>query len=122
MKLVTRVASAVLLGIPGLSLFAYAANELIASRGSLSTRAVALLAFLGGAILALIGFGKIRQPLYAACYLPIPFLLVWTIELEQMGSWLHWLTGPAIGLWPVLIYTLCERYYERMASLDENDA
>lgn len=96
MTLVSRIASAVLLGIPGLSLFAYAANELIASIGSLSTRAVALLAFLGGAALALIGFGKIRQPMYAACYLPIPFLLVWTIELEQMGSWLHWLTGPAI--------------------------
>lgn len=113
MTLVTRVASVVLLGIPGLSLFAYAANELITSRVPLPTRAVALLAFLGGAMVALIGFGKVRQPLYAACFLPIPFLLVWTIELEQMGSWLHWLTGPAIMLWPMLTYSLCERYYER---------
>lgn len=73
MRLVTRVASAVLLGIPGLSLCAYAANELITAGGPLSTSAATLLAFLGGAIIALVGFGKVRQPLYAACFLPLPF-------------------------------------------------
>ncbi len=121
MRLVTRVASAVLLGIPGLSLCAYAAIELLTARGPLLTSAIALLTFLGGAGIALISFGKVRQPLYAACFLPLPFFFMWTIELNQMDSWLPWLTQPAILLWPLVTYNWCERYYERKASLDKTD-
>ena len=102
-----------LLGIPGLSLFAYGANDLLTEKGPLLTRAPALFAFLGGAVIAPIGFGKVRQPLYAACFLPLPFLFVWTIVLQQTGSWLPWLTHPAIFLWPVVTYNWCERYYKR---------
>ena len=91
MRLVTRVASAVLLGIPGLSVCAYAAIELLTARGPLLTSAIALLTFLGGAGIALIGFGKVRQPLYAACFLPLPFFFMWTIELKALpgSAWVQ---------------------------------
>ncbi len=115
----TRIACALLLGIPGVAVLAYAGTQLVTATGSLSSRTLVLFIFLGGAVMALAGFGRLRQPLYAACFLPLPFLLIWTIELQQTGSWVAWIAQPAILLWPVLTYQWCARYYRRR-SLDLN--
>lgn len=108
-----RVASALLLGIPGIAVLAYAGTELVIPTDVHSNRTIALFIFLGGAVLALAGFGRLRQPLYAACFLPLPFFLIWTIELQQTESWVAWLTHPAIMIWPIVTYRWCKGYYGR---------
>lgn len=113
-----RVAHALLLGIPGIAVLAYFGTELVIAIGAQSNHVPALLAFLGGAVLVLTGFGRLRQPLYAVCFLPLPFFLIWTIKLDQTGSWIAWLTHPAIVIWPVVTYRWCKGYYGRHVTLD----
>jgi len=113
-----RVASVLLLGIPGIAVLAYAGTEMVIATDIHSSLTPALLTYVGGAVLALAGFGRLRQPLYAACFLPLPFFLIWTIELQQAGSWVAWLTHPVIIIWPVVTYRWCKGYYGRRASLD----
>lgn len=113
-----RIASALLLGILGIAVLAYAGTELVIATDTHSSVTPALLAFLGGAVLALAGFGLASSAVVCSLLLATHFFLIWTIELQQTGSWATWPTHLAVIIWPIVTYQWCKRYYRRRATLD----
>src|SRR6476660_4570513 len=104
-----RVASVLLLGIPGIAVPTYAGTELVIATDAHSRLTPAWGAFFGGAVLALAGFGFVSRCMQlASSHSPFSSF---AIELQQSGSWVAWLIHPAIIIWPIVTYQWCKGYY-----------